>query len=304
MLIQAAAAMLAAGFVVAATAAEEPPPLPNPPGGGIWSQVDCAESSGGCDLGVGSGPSSKRDATKDMPRRSGGRPPAAGASAGPVVGAPVCTTTAEIAPEIRDNWIAEGRLKPGQRFVLRTCDPGGREWLVLDPAQNAAALVAPPPDPRVVAASARDRLALPTVAVRLSPVGQQLVGLPTWLWIDAAGWRPVSRSVTVPGATVTATAMPVSVRWTTGDGTTVVCSGPGTPYSPTVAPEAASPDCGHVYRSVSPDDGLAVSATVTWSVSWSGAGEAGVFSGLASTGTVRADVVDAPAVNVTPGGGR
>lgn len=174
---------------------------------------------------------------------------------------------------------------------------------MLDSAQNATGLtVVTPPDPRVLAASARDRLALPAVAVRLSPVGQQLVGLPTWLWIDAVGWRPVSRSASVPGATVTATATPVSVRWATGDGATVVCSGPGTAYSPTVAPEAASPDCGHLYRSVSPAGGLAVSATVTWSVSWSGVGKAGVFPGLASTGTVRADVVDAPAVNVTPGG--
>lgn len=301
MLIQAAAAMLAAGFLVAATAAEKPPPTPNPPGGGIWAQVDCAESGGGCDLGAGSGSSSLLKARKHMPRGSGGRPSAAG---GPVAVAPVCSITAEIAPEIRDNWIVQGRLKPGQRFVLRTCDPGGREWLVLDPAQNTSGLAAPAPDPRVVAASARDRLALPAVAVRLSPVGEQLVGLPTWLWIDAAGWRPVSRSASVPGATVTATATPVSVRWTTGDGATLVCNGPGTPYSPTVAPEAPSPDCGHVYRAVSPEGGLAVSATVTWSVSWSGAGEAGVFPGLASTATVRADVVDAPAVNVSPGGGR
>lgn len=293
MLNAVAASTLIGTFLVVAWAQGKPPPAP--PGGDIWSQVSCEETRTGCDLSVGTKSSGR---STEAPHRPG-RPVAQ-----PQQGGPVCTITAEISPEIRDSWIARGELQPGERFVLRTCDPGGREWLVLDPAQNAAGLAVAPPDPRVVAASARDRLALPAVAVRLSPVGQQLVGLPTWLWIDAAGWRPVSRSASVPGATVTATATPVSVRWTTGDGTTVVCSGPGTPYSPTVAPEAASPDCGHVYRSVSSEGGLAVSATVTWSVSWSGAGEAGVFPGLSSTGTVRADVVDAPAVNVTPGGGR
>lgn len=174
---------------------------------------------------------------------------------------------------------------------------------MLDPDEDIADVPAPP-SPVDLAESARDRLSLPAVGLGMSPVGDQLVGLPTWLWIGSSAWGPVSRTVTVPGVSVTATAIPMSVVWSTGDGGSVVCEGPGTPYSSAASPEATSPDCGHTYREMSPEGGFTVSATVRWSVEWSGAGESGVFPGLETAASVAVEVAEAPAVNVVPGGAR
>lgn len=102
---------------------------------------------------------------------------------------------------------------------------------------------------------------------------------------------------------MTATATPDSVAWSTGDGEIVTCAGPGSPYRPDIPADAASPDCGHTFRRVSGVDGFTVTVTVRWSVSWAGAGQAGVFAGLESTASAVVMVRDAPAVNVLPGGG-
>ncbi len=205
--------------------------------------------------------------------------------------------------EILLDWIKQGRLKSGQDLVLRTCVPGGQQWVAVNPREAGEAVMAAP-GAQPVAAVARDQLVLPKVALRLSPVGEQLVGLPTWLWIEPASWAPVSKTVSVPGAAITATATPQSVTWATGDGASVVCPGPGTPYSSTSPPEAASPDCGHTYRALSPPGGFSLAATVTWDVQWAGAGKSGVFPGLESTAAVTVTVVDAPAVNIRPAGPR
>lgn len=278
---------LAAGML-----AGQPPTPPSPPpqGAGLWGYVVCTNADGGCDLDAGvNGATPRSDSSPHPPRR-----PAAGA-------VPTCWTSAPLEGGLRDLWVTQNRpLRPGERVVVHSCEGGVAEWRVLDPPGAAAAAA----DPAQVAVAARDRLTLPAVRVRSSPAGPQLVGLPTWLWIDQAGWEPVSRTVGVPGVSVTATARPVSVVWSTGDGGAVQCAGPGTPYTSGGDPAATSPDCGHTYTQVSPAGGFTVSATVRWSVSWSGAGEAGVFPGLESTDFVVVNVVDAPAVNVTPGGAR
>jgi hypothetical protein len=86
------------------------------------------------------------------------------------------------------------------------------------------------PDPAVLAALARQTLGLPSPVIRSSPVENalQLTNLPTWLWINPAEWVPESKTATVPGESVTATA-PVSVTWHPGDGSTVTCQGGGHP---------------------------------------------------------------------------
>ena len=93
---------------------------------------------------------------------------------------------------------------------------------------------------------------------------------------------------------MTATARPVKVAWSMGDGSTRTCEGPGTAWKPGTDPRAASPDCGHVYRRAS--DGYTVSATVTWEVIWAGAGQSGTVPGLETTGQVQARVQESQAV--------
>jgi hypothetical protein len=67
-----------------------------------------------------------------------------------------------------------------------------------------------------------------------------------------------------------------------GDGTEVVCEAVGTPYKPSYG-RKDSPDCGHTYKESSAheaDDAYTVTATSSWVITWSGAGQ---------TGTIRLD---------------
>ncbi|MDT0264417.1 hypothetical protein [Jatrophihabitans lederbergiae] len=54
------------------------------------------------------------------------------------------------------------------------------------------------PDPAALARQAYDQLRLPPPSIRLSPAGRQLVNLPTWLWLDRAGWGAASATASVP----------------------------------------------------------------------------------------------------------
>jgi hypothetical protein len=93
--------------------------------------------------------------------------------------------------------------------------------------------------------------------------------------------------------------LPARSAWSTGDGDTVTC-GKGTAWTPGANPEAASPDCGHVYpdpsRTVSGGK-YTVTATITWQVTWSGGGATGTEPALTPTASVQVAVVESAAVN-------
>ena len=144
-----------------------------------------------------------------------------------------------------------------------------------------------PVTPEIIARRAVSRLRLPAPGLRMSPDvrREQVVRVPTWMWVDGADWRPVSKTVEVPGVAVTATATPVRVVWLMGDGNMVTCAGPGTPYSTRFSASSHSPDCGYVYlRSSAGEPGgvFAVTATVVWNVEWHGGGRGGRIAGLRS----------------------
>jgi hypothetical protein len=127
-------------------------------------------------------------------------------------------------------------------------------------------------DPEVLLQDALARLEVPDPPLAVNPpVGSSaLVGVPVWLWLDGGYWQPASATASAGGASATVTAEPVSAVWEMGDGTSVTCDGPGTPWTPAVAADAAS-DCSHVYRRAStgePGRRFPVSVTVTWAVSW------------------------------------
>ena len=72
-----------------------------------------------------------------------------------------------------------------------------------------------------------------------------------------------------------------------GDGTTVQCTSPGTPYQAAFG-YRGSPDCGHVYARSSvalPDHAYRVTVTTTWQITWSGGGQSGVLTQTRSTNT-------------------
>jgi hypothetical protein len=158
----------------------------------------------------------------------------------------------------------------------------------------------------VLARQAADRLDLstPVIEANPSPEVEQLVSLPTWLWVQRASWQPQSATATVPGVSVTATATPTKVTWTMGDGSKVVCDSPGTPFPKGGDPKAKSPDCGHTYTRSSagkPDSAFAVKATVSWAITWVGNGQEGDLPAMQTESQAQFRVAESQAL--VSGGG-
>ncbi|MEV0449818.1 ATP/GTP-binding protein [Streptomyces sp. NPDC050600] len=180
--------------------------------------------------------------------------------------APPCTYEKLDPQPPADNLAWEGHSSAEGAVYRVNCPSTGRVGVVFVPSGGAAP--APRIDPEVLArrAVASMRLDGPTVA---SPrtAGTYLVGMPMWMWVtpSANSFGPVSASATAGGVTVTATAKVTSVRWEMGDGSTVSCAGPGTPYQDGYGARM-SPTCGHRYTKAAEHQG---SATATWTVEWS-----------------------------------
>ncbi|ADP78964.1 hypothetical protein [Pseudofrankia inefficax] len=204
---------------------------------------------------------------------------------------PATTMLAAVTPGVEGGWY--------EWNCLGVSTGGGVRWL-----PNTAADQFIPVTPQILAQRAERRLGLPVLRIVMNPVADQLVGLPTWLWVDTAGWAPVSATATAGGVAVTAVARPVSVTWSMGDGAIVTCAGPGTPYTQGLDPKSASPDCGYTYRHRSLDElggTFTVTATIRWDASWAGAGQGGQFPGLTTVSARQTRVIDIPAL--TTGGG-
>jgi hypothetical protein len=172
--------------------------------------------------------------------------------------------------------------------------------------QVANKLVSLPPPPAVLAQLAVRYLRLPDPVIRSSPksAALQLTRLPIWLWIAPAAWQPQSKTAQVPGESVTATAIPVSAAWSMGDGKTVTCKGPGTPYE-SGNPAAASPTCGYTYDQSSagqPGGAYRVTVTIAWDITWAGTGGAGgVLAPLQTVAAAEFRVAEAQALNTSGG---
>ncbi|MFI6098180.1 hypothetical protein ACIA8G_21680 [Lentzea sp. NPDC051213] len=189
--------------------------------------------------------------------------------------------------------------EPGGWFMV-LCSPDGKDpdshgpvWIPAG-ANNVSTV-----SPAVLAQVARKQIRLPAPQISANPTGDQLVSLPTWMWVSS-GWAPISATASVPGVSVTAVATPTSVSWSMGDGTMVTCTGPGTPFRADVDPKSASPDCGHTYRTSSArqaGQAYPVTATIHWTVSWSGAGQGGTFPEMTTTSNAAFRVAESQALN-------
>lgn len=164
--------------------------------------------------------------------------------------------------------------------------PGGTWYhrLCTSRAQPSVRLIWVPPrdrtSPTVLARRALDRARIPLPAPQMNPPAEEgaVVNVELWLWIDPAQWQSVSASAAAGGVQVTTTATPDRVEWDMGNGDTVTCFGPGTPYDSHHDPSGQTTDCAYTYArsSAGQDDGrYAVTATVIWSVRWSVTGGAG-----------------------------
>lgn len=188
--------------------------------------------------------------------------------------------------------------------IIETTAGGAWYEMTCDGTFYGAVYLAGPPDavdPAVVAAGVLKRMTIPLPQVALSPSGDQIVNLPSWLWIP--NWSELTGTATVGGVTVQVTARPSSARWSFGDGTASACA-PGIPWSPTANAARA---CTHVWTRSSaaqPSENYRLSATVTWSAAFSVTGGAGggALPSLTRTTTIPVRVAEVQAVNDRAGG--
>jgi hypothetical protein len=183
-------------------------------------------------------------------------------------------------------------------YAFVCVDGGGRvahNWFGrYDPADPFAGVLAA----ERAAELAIEQLDLAAPAIHLNPPGDQLVGLPSWLWLDTP-WAPAEATASVSGVAATVRATPISVRWEAGDGTVVDCNGPGVAYDETreVEPPAA---CVLVFTRSSIDEPpgmFELRATITYAVDWSSTGGgSGVLGTVERTASIAVRVVEAQAV--------
>lgn len=176
-----------------------------------------------------------------------------------------------------DGGFPPGGPEPGAWYSV-TCIDSQNQQMVTQTVwvtQSAAPPGGPTPSvpPVDVAEQAENALRLPSPQIETSPAGLTFVNLATWLWIDPAIWHAYSVTASVGSVSATATATPIDVEWSTGDGGTVACAGPGTAYVANEPSTEQRTACSHVYESIS--SRYEVSATITWSVHWTAAGGPG-----------------------------
>ena len=164
-------------------------------------------------------------------------------------------------------------------------------------------------DPVTLAYEAIAEMDLGKPLIKSAPAANQigLVNMPVWLWATKTEntWGPIVRSASVPGLTVTATAEVTAINWSMGDGNTIRCDGPGTPYDKSMGIKD-SPDCGHRYKKTShdlPNCKYPVTATAQWDINWqSTLGDSGQIS-LTQQAATQLRIGEAVPVLVDPGGG-
>ncbi|MGW4559355.1 ATP/GTP-binding protein [Streptomyces sp. NPDC004365] len=173
-------------------------------------------------------------------------------------------------------------------LYFRSCSDGGQD----NPAAFVVVPTGQPPapevDPQELAQRAVDSMSLLGPAIS-SPraAGKYTVGVPMWMWVHqtATTYGPNTATASAGGVTVTAIARVSKIVWSMGDGTSVTCSGPGTPYTPSQG-MAQSPTCGHMYSKTSAgaqNSKFPVTATSTWTINWQGGGQAGQLTEVRQT---------------------
>ena len=179
-----------------------------------------------------------------------------------------------------------GGPEPGYWAIDECTGPNGPiphppVWIVIaqpgTPATPGGAAVTAPP-PVVVAQQAEKQLDLPSITIDMAPppASPQLVNVSTWLWLDPTGWKPYTATAAIDGVAATAIATPEKVVWNMGDGNTITCDGPGTPYE--LSEPNATSHCTYTWTASSdaePGGTYDVSATTVWQVTWTVAGAAG-----------------------------
>jgi hypothetical protein len=286
-----------AGVTIAAVS---PPPADV----SVYGQVECAKSSTAPECLVKAKVSAKgvSSPSKECRNRDGDVVPCSLPGKGWYHASTGCYYRKAPAARVRDLW----ELPSGQSWFRGECG---------DPIRGFTSDFAPirpfstGVDAEALAEEATSQLDLPNPVIEMNPgPAVQVVHVPTWFWISEDSWRPISATASTETgpvtASVTATARPVRAVWSTGDGTTVSCQGRGTEWTDeTLDPAAESPTCGHTYtRPSSPTEATSLGsqapghfqlkATITWQVTWAGAGTTGTADPMTTTSAMNVQVIE------------
>jgi hypothetical protein len=188
-------------------------------------------------------------------------------------------------------------------WFLRECaNPDGSQSATFIPVELGDDEEEPAPDPEELLARAQDELRLPSPAIAMSPPGEQVVHVASWLWLDGDIWRDRTRSASAGGVTASVTAAPIRTLWNMGNGEVVTCNGPGEPYAAGRGNADGSSSCSYTYRNSSagrPGNTYPVTATIEWDLSWTvtGATGGGPLPGLTTSTSTAVPVGEVQALN-------
>lgn len=160
-------------------------------------------------------------------------------------------------------------------------------------------------DPYQLALDALASVQIAAPAIRTSPSenGRLYVQVPTWLWLDSSWWQTYEATANTGRVWSTVRARPVATTWELGDGRTVSCRGPGTPWRRGLSEEASA--CTHTYRNSSasqPGGTYRLEATVTFEVSWtSNVTDGGTLPAISRTSTLDVVVGEIQAIGTRGG---
>lgn len=194
------------------------------------------------------------------------------------------------------NYCSPFWLQPDGTYNVDVCDHKGNyiQTLNLVPSKPR-----PQPSKSSVISSAMGALNPPKPTINTSPSYRRglLVQTPTWLWLPTSYWRTYSTTIVVWGYVVTIFATPTMVRWNMGNGDSVTCIGPGTPWIPGFSDALST--CNYTYRHSS--DGASgdrhrITATVTFVGSFTTVGLGGMRGPLGAV--TRSSSVYAPVAEI------
>lgn len=169
-------------------------------------------------------------------------------------------------------------MVPGPYPTMQVCGGNGALYgfrVPHDPDHRHAAVSA-----AQLALTAFRHLVVPAPSVATAPPRGKpgVVGLRQFYWVPREQWRPIMRSADSGSVWARVTAQPTQLIIHPGDGSSVACRGPGTPYVQDRSPDEQAPGCGHVYQQSSagqPGAAYRVRAELVWTATWSGSGGAG-----------------------------
>ena len=194
------------------------------------------------------------------------------------------------------NYCGPFYLQDDGSYTVDVCDHAGNfiQTFSVQPSRPR-----PQPPRSSVISSAMGALNPPRPTINTSPSYRRglLVQTPTWLWVSPSYWRTYSTTIVVWGYVVTIFATPTVVRWKMGNGDSITCLGPGTPWVPGFSDALST--CRYTYRHSS--DGAAadrfrITATVTFVGSFTTVGLGGMRGPLGAV--TRSSSVSAPVAEI------